>query len=572
MNLLKKYFLMQKTRLVVMFLLKILASSVGLFIPWAFAHIVEYIIPLNSQAEIIKWSIYMILFAILNLVSNLLAFHINANFTVKLSKDIRTAVFEKSCHLDCDKVDKFGISSITSRLTSDIMSVQTFSGKLMTKGVATITTFIGSIATASIMDIKLAIVMFICVPFIMLTVYFTMTIALKRFALTRKATDDLVKSIRENVMGIRVIKALSKFEYEETRFETINESLKKSYLKAGIVDAIGSPTMKLIINIGMVATLLVGAYFINSGLSDLTSLIAFMSYFTMVLTSLVGIGQMFTMYSKAGAAANRIEEIINTENHEFSSTSKKYTSSANIEFKNVSFSYDDSGEVLKNISFSVKKGETLGIIGVTGSGKSTLTSLLLRLYEPTSGEIFINGQPINNYESQELYEMFGVVFQSDIIFSDSVSENINFGRNISENDIKSAAKSSQAEHFISNLKEKYNSLINIRGQNISGGEKQRLLISRAIASKPEILLLDDSTSALDYKTDALLRKSLATELKNSTKILVSSRVASIMNAEQILVINDGQIVSKGVHSELVKSCEIYKEISKLQLGDSKLYA
>ncbi len=572
MNLINKYFLMQKCRLVLMVLLKATAASVGLFIPWAFAHIVENIIPLNSQSELIKWSIYMILFACLNLLSNLLVFHVNAKFTAKLSKDMRKDVFEKACSLDCDNVDQIGVSSLTSRLTSDISSIQTFAGKLWTKGIATVTTFLGSILTASVLDLKLAVIMFVCVPFIAITVYFTMTIATRRFSLTRKATDNLVKSIRENVMGIRVIKALSKFDYESEKFSGINQDLKEKNINATIVDAIGSPTMKLIINVGMVATLILGAYYVNSGQSELPSLIAFMSYFTMVLSSLVGIGQIFTMYSKAGAAAIRISEVLQVENHSFTSDTKDINPNIAIQFKNVSFSYSNSGKILNNISFSVNKGETLGIIGSTGSGKSTLINLLLRLYEPTSGEIFIGGKPINSYSSNDLYDMFGVVFQSDVIFSETVSENIGFGRDIPETAIKKAAQSSQAENFITNLKDNYNSLINIRGQNISGGEKQRLLISRALAANPDILILDDSTSALDYKTDCNLRQSLANDLNGSTKVLVSSRVASIMNANQIIVLENGAIAASGVHDQLIDNCEIYREISLLQLGDSKLYA
>ncbi len=562
---------MQKLRIVLMIIFKSISASAALFIPWAFAHMVEYIIPLNSQIEILKWSLYMIGFAIISLVLNLIVFHINAKFTVKLAKDIRKDVFVKSSYLDCEKVDSFGVSSITSRLTSDISSVQLFSGKLMTKGVATITTFIGSLTTASILDYKLAMIMFICIPFIVVTVYLTMTIALKRFALTRLATDNLVKSIRENVMGIRVIKALSKFEYEEKRFEETNNDLKDKNIHAGVVDAIGAPTMKLIINIGMVATLILGAYYINKGSSSIPSLIAFMSYFTMVLTSLVGVGQMFTMYSRAGAAANRIEEVINTENHIFNKKTNK-ASQYMIEFKNVSFAYKASGEILKNVSFKVEKGKSLGIIGVTGSGKTTVINLLLRLYEPQSGDIYINGKHINNYSSKELYAMFGVVFQSDIIFSESVKDNISFGRDISENDIEKAANSAQARNFIKSIKDGYDGLINIRGQNISGGEKQRLLISRALVAKPDILVLDDSMSALDYKTDALLRQELSNAFKGSTKVIVSSRVASIMNAEQIIVIDKGEIIAKGVHEELVTNCDIYSEISELQLGNSQLLA
>ncbi len=314
-----------------------------------------------------------------------------------------------------------------------------------------------------------------------------------------------------------------------------------------------------------------GAYFVRESQSDVASLIAFMSYFTMVLTSLIGIGQLFNMYAKCAAAASRISEVLNTENREYKDSPKEAKQDNFIEFKNVSFSYGDNLDVLKNISFTVKKGETLGIIGSTGSGKSTIISLILRLYEPDSGEIFLEGNPINDYSKEALYKKFGVVFQSDIIFQESVSENIAFGRNISQEQIISASKTAQAKAYVDKLKEGYDTLINIRGQNMSGGEKQRMLISRAIAGNPKILILDDATNALDYKTDANLRKALSSDYNETTKVFVSQRVATIINANKILVLDKGEVIAQGSHDDLTKGCDIYSKISEAQLGDSALY-
>ena len=511
-------------------------------------------------------------FALGAFVINIAVFNLNAKFIVALSNDLRKDVFEKATYLECEQIDQIGISSITSRLTTDVSSIQMFSSKIMTKGIATVTTFIGSVFAAGVLDLKLTTILVLTIPFIIITIYFTSKIGFRRFLLTKKVNDNLVKSIRENVMGLRVIRALSKFEYEESKFEGVSKDLRDKNFRASIVDAVGSPTMKLFVNIGMVFTLVLGAYFIKLGTSSIASLIAFMSYFTMILTSLVSIGQMFTMYAKAGAASDRIKEVLQTQPKTYIEDTKEYESHYFIEFRNVSFSYTGSSKILKNISFKVKKGETLGIIGVTGTGKTTIISLLLRLYEPDEGEIFINGKPINKYSSENLYNMFGTVFQSDTIFSESVRENINFGRDLSEDDVEFAAKTAQAEGYILKLRNKYETRLNIRGQNISGGEKQRLLLSRALASKPEILILDDSTTALDYKTDALLRKQLQTNFKETTKIIISSRIASIMNAQQIIVLEDGRISDFGSHDDLVKRCEVYNKIRDLQLGDSKAYA
>ncbi len=570
MNLIKNYCLKYKLLIAFILTLKVLSTGIELIIPMAFVHMVNEIVPKNSVELLYRWGGLMVLIAVGCTLVSLFVAHLSANLGVKLSNDLRVDLFKKSCSLSCEQVDKFTISSITSRLTSDISNIQMFIMKMLTKGVKMVITLIGSLASVALLDIKLAAIMFTAIPLIMIVVYFTTTISFRRFKLTKKANDDLVKTIRENVMGIRVIKALSKSEYEEERFEKINTTCREKHISASSVDIVGSPTMKLILNLGMVVTVALGGYWVSSGRSEPVTIIAFMSYFTMLLTSLVNIGQMFTGFSRAAAATARIEDVLKEEVKEYNSSDKTIGSDYYIEFRNVTFSYGE-GITLDNVSFTLRKGEMLGIIGETGSGKTTIINLLLRLYEPSLGEIYIDSRPINSYTKDELYNMFGVVFQSDIIFADTVAQNISFGRDICEEEIVYASKSAQANRFIDKLKGKYDALVNVRGRNISGGEKQRLLISRALANKPEILVLDDSTSALDYKTDAKLRHELSQNYRNSTKILVSQRVASIMNAEQILVIKKGKLIAKGTHNELIKNCSLYEEISNLQLGDSVLY-
>ena len=580
MNLLRTYYWKQKWEILWIVGLKTLATMVRLFIPWAFAYLTEHILNFRSERVILKWGSYMLGFAIGSFLLNIVVFNLNAKFVVKLSNRIRADVFKKACYMECEQVDQLGISSVVSRLTSDIMSVQLFSSKIMTKGIATVTTFLGSVFAAGALDLKLTVVLILTIPFIILTIYITTKVGLGRFLLTKKVNDTLVKSIRENVMGIRVIRALSKFEYEEQKFAQISEELKDRNYKASMVDAVGSPTMKLFVNVGMVITLLCGAYFIDQGTSQITTLIAFMSYFTMILTSLVNIGQLFTMYAKAGAAANRIEEVLRTEPRRYPTNSAEHATSNkatmnspyHIEFRKVSFSYQQGKQVLQNISFAVKEGETLGIMGVTGGGKSTIMSLLLRLYEPDEGEILIYGKSINAYTAEALYAMFGTVFQGDVVFAESVAQNIDFGRGYGATQITAAAKVAQAEAFVSQLAEGYDTKIKIRGQNLSGGEKQRLLLARALVGNPKILLLDDSTTALDYKTDAALRKELATHYQQTTKIIISSRIASIRSAEQILVLEQGTVLDQGVHQDLSNRCTVYQHLRDLQLGDSSLYA
>lgn len=570
MNLCKSYCANYKWLIACIMIFKIAATGVELVIPMAFVHMVNEVLPKNSSQDLFIWGGIMLCSAVTAAGVSLFVSHMSAKLGVALANDLRVDLFEKSCSFRCEQVDKITISSLTARLTSDISTLQMFVTKMLTKGIKMIITLIGSLASVAILDIKLSVIMFVAIPLIAIVVYFTTTISFRRFRLTKKANDALVKTIRENVMGIRVIQALSKNEYEAERFGKVNDTLREKNVSAGVVGVVGSPTMKLIVNLGMIATLLLGGYWVSVGESDPVTIIAFMSYFTMLLTSLVNIGQMFTTFSRAAAAMSRIEDIFKEKVKEYVGSDEQMVTAHYIEFRNVTFSYDEQ-VTLDDVSFVVNKGDILGIIGATGSGKTTILNLLLRLYEPSSGEIFINHRPINAYTKEELYAMYGVVFQSDIIFADTVTENISFGRTIGTEQIVQATKSAQAEGFIQKLKHQYESLINVRGHNISGGEKQRLLISRALVDSPEILVLDDSTSALDYRTDAKLRKELATNYSESTKILVSQRVASIMNAEQILVIENGKMIANGTHAQLIQNCSLYETIANLQLGDSVLY-
>lgn len=601
MGIIKNYCKPHSLNILFIVMLKAIGTAGELIIPMGFVYMMDTVVPQNSIALLIQWGFIMLGIALFAFIISLIVSHLSVKFGVDLAKNLREDLFLKSITLDCEQIDKLGISSITSRLTMDIALLQNFITKLMTKGIRMLIIFTGSLASITILDSKLAFIMFCTVPFIGVVVYFTTTISFKKFKETKKVNDNLTKAIRDNVMGIRVVKALSKFNYEQQKFENVNSLLEEKSINASKVNIIGSPLMNLIVNFGMVATITLGAYWVKQGESSPASIIAFMSYATMILNSIVSIGQFFTAFSRAGAASSRITEILDIKSREYSSSEKIKNSEAYIEFKNVSFSYNNSCSynnignntgnttdnttnsnidnntiseniILENISFKIQEGEMLGIIGMTGAGKSTILNLLLRLYEPNSGEIFVKGASLNTYSSEELYKIFAVVFQSDVIFADSVNNNISFGREINEERIKFAAQSAQAELFINNLTDKYEALVNVRGQNISGGEKQRLLISRALAGEPNILMLDDSTSALDYKTDANLRRELDNNFKNTTKILVSQRISSIMNAEQILVLDNGKILNLGTHDKLMQTCDIYKEIADLQLGDNNLYA
>jgi ATP-binding cassette subfamily B protein len=377
----------------------------------------------------------------------------------------------------------------------------------------------------------------------------------------------MVRVVREDAQGIRVIKALSKVDYENARYDKTNVTLKRNETRAGVIMGVVNPVMTLLMNIGIVAVIAVSAYFVSVGTSSATTVIAFMQYFTLISMAMMSLSRMFVSYTKCAASANRISLVMESESElKICEDDGKGDKDLHISFENVSFSYLGKKDNLKNISFSLKKGETLGIIGATGSGKSTLLRLLIRFYDADKGTVRINGKDVRSYTPEELTSMFGVVFQNDFIYADTIEENIRFGRDISYKDIENATKIAQAYDFITSFSNGFEHEVSAGGTNLSGGQRQRVLISRAIAGMPEILILDDSSSALDYKTDASLRLALSNALPDSTIITVAQRVSSVKNCDLILVIEDGEIIGCGKHEHLMETCSEYKEISDSQMG------
>ena len=337
--------------------------------------------------------------------------------------------------------------------------------------------------------------------------------------------------------------------------------------RAAIRMGITNPMMNLLLNIGLTLVILVGAYRVNEGSTQPGVIIAFLSYFTIILNAMLTVTRMFVMYSRASASAGRIQEVLETpEDMELTDEPKK-NEEEHIVFENVSFSYKNkSVKNIDNISFKLKKGETLGIIGATGAGKTTIINLLMRLYEKDAGSIRINGQEVSSIPPHELHTKFGVVFQNDVLFADTVRENIDFGRNLPQQRIEQAAVSAQAMEFIDTLPERFEHMVTARGTNLSGGQKQRVLLSRALAGHSEILILDDSSSALDYKTDSQLRAALREQYDGITTIVIAQRVSSILHADHILVLDEGKEIGYGTHEQLMESCAVYREISESQMG------
>jgi len=550
---------------------KVIGTLAELMIPFLLSHILENVIVTNSIRGIVLYGVLMAVFAFIACIGNIIANRMAAKTTMIFSTEMRRNLFLKTLSLSARSTDRFTIPSLESRITSDTYNVQNFVGMMQRMGIRAPILLIGGTVITMIMDRRLSLVMLATLPVIFTVVYSISRRGVPLYSDVQKSVDGMVRVVREDAQGIRVIKALSKVDYENARYDRANMALRKKETRAGVIMGSVNPIMTLLMNLGIIAVIGFSAYFVAKGVSRATTVIAFMQYFTLISMAMMSLSRMFVMYTKCAASAKRISTVMECEDElTVIPDDGCGDSSLHISFENVSFSYLGKKENLKDISFGLKKGESLGIIGATGSGKSTLLRLLMRFYDSDSGTVRINGRDVRSYEKEELTSMFGVVFQNDFIYADTIEENIRFGRDIPTEDIITAAKTAQAHDFITSFKDGYSHEVSTAGTNLSGGQRQRLLISRAIAARPEILILDDSSSALDYKTDAALRRALAEGLPDSTVITVAQRVSSVKDCDLILVIEDGEIIGCGKHGDLMESCSEYKEISDSQMGGAFL--
>ncbi|MBE6551217.1 MAG: ABC transporter ATP-binding protein [Ruminococcaceae bacterium] len=562
------YLASYKLRIALGMTIKFIGSIMDLILPLILEHIIDNVIPTREQAFVFAWGAVMLVCSVIALLFNVIANRMAAAVSRDTTERVRHDLFEKISYLSDKKIDEFSIPSLISRMTSDTYYIHRVVGMLQRIGIRAPILLLGGLIITMFLDPVMSLSLIVLLPFIFIMTRFISKKGVPLFTKQQEAQDEMVRVVRENAVGIRVIKALSKIDYERRRFSEINDEVKRRELKAGKTMASINPLMQLILNIGLILVVIIGAIRVNSGASEVGKIIAFLTYFTMILNAMMTITRIFTMYSQADASAKRIDEVLRTENELQVAERTEVDENEDhphIEFKNVYFSYLKQGYDVSNISFTLNKGETLGIIGATGSGKTTLTSLLMRLYDVDEGEILVNGRNIKEYQSHELHEKFGVVFQNDILFEDTIENNIRFGRDISDESIRNAARYAQAAEFIENDKG-YDGAVAIKGANLSGGQKQRLLIARALAGAPEILILDDSSSALDYKTDSILRREIRTHFSETTSIIITQRVSSVLYADKIIVLDDGKIAGIGTHEELLKTCSEYENISRLQLG------
>lgn len=550
--------------------IKTISTLMDLLIPWMLAKIIDDVIPTGDINMIFLYGAGMILCSILCLAGNVTANRMASSVARDTTGTLRRDLFIKISYLSNTDVDKFTVPTLISRMTTDTYAVHQVVGMIQRLGIRAPLLLIGGICVTLFLDPVLTLAMIAILPIAAVIIVVITKLGVKLYRDIQHSNDDMVRVVRENATGARVIKALSKSEYEKTRFEKVNTELTRKEKRTAVIMAVINPTMSFLMNAGFVVVIFMGSYRVNTGTSEIGIVIAFMSYFNIILNALMSITRMFTITSKAMASAERINEVLQTAN-ERNIPRDGYVAretdpdAPHIEFKNVSFSYSNSKFLIDDISFSIPRYSTVGIIGATGAGKSTIAHLMMRFYDIKSGEILVDGENIYDMPLIDLRSKFGVVFQNDTLFKNTVIENIRLGRDIDMVQIQNAVSHAQADTFVEEAGG-YDAEVAIKGMNLSGGQKQRLLISRALSGKPEILILDDSSSALDYKTDAKLRAYLNSSYKGSTKIIITQRISSIMNADCILVLDGGRILGKGTHEELMKSCEIYREISASQLG------
>jgi len=547
--------------------LKLAAALLDLLIPSFLARIIDDVVPTGSSGGIFFWGGVMLVCALFSMFTNMYANRIAARTSGRMTQTLRHDLFSKLSYLSSAQLDRVSIPSAVSRLTTDTYNLNQLFNRVQRIGVRAPILLVGGIAITLIMDPALTLVLVATLPFIALLVWYVTTKSVPLYTRQQGILDRLVRTVQENITGVRIIKALSRVPHEKKRFEEVNQSLSLTEEQAGSVMALSNPAASFILNIGLVMVVAAGAWLVNAGRSTTGNIIAFLNYFTIILNAMLGITRVFVMYSKGKASALRVEEVLLLpEDLAVIKAEAPRPGPYHIQWENVSFSYNKRQDNLSDISFALKRGQTLGVIGATGSGKSTLIALMLRLYEADSGRILIEGQDIRAIPREQLYGKMGIAFQNDFIMADTLKENIRYFREISDEDILRAVEDAQAASI---LKEKEQGLLHraaVRGQDLSGGQRQRLLIARALAGQPEILILDDASSALDYQTDARLRGALARNYPEATKIIIAQRVSAIMGADHILVMEEGRIESAGTHEELMKNSDIYRSIADTQMS------
>ena len=528
-----------------------------------------------GEGYIIRHGLMMLGFIALMITGGIGGHYFSIKGAVNFSSDLRKTVFDKIQDFSFKNIDRFSTGSLITRLTNDITQITNITRMFLIMAVRAPGMLIGGIIMAFSINAKLSSILIIMLPLLAVMIFLLMKKAMPRFDVMQKKIDNLNSKTQENITNVRVIKSFVSDKHETEKFQTASDELCSSTLSAMQIIVCAMPLMMMAMNIATLVTLWRGGNIVIHGEIQVGSLNSIIQYITQILSSLMMVSMMIINSSRAITSFKRVSEVLDTKvdlTDDNASQTDKLVTQGKIEFKNVSFKYYSSrrDNVLSDISFTIQPGQTVGIVGVTGSGKTSLVQLIPRLYDTTEGEVLVDDVNVKEYGLKNLRDGVGMVLQKNVLFSGSIEDNLRWGNKDATNDeIRSAASSAQADSFVSSFTDGYQMELGQGGVNVSGGQKQRLCIARALLKKPKILILDDSTSAVDTATESKIREALSNTLKDTTKIIIAQRISSVINADNIIVIDDGRIVGEGTHSELINSCGEYRDIYYSQVDKEK---
>ena len=546
-------------------LIKFSAAVLELILPLLLANVIDVLVPARDLPAIWRTGGLMLVLAFGAAAGNILANRMAARVSMEMTRDLRRDLYHQIQHLPCARADRYSASSLVSRLTNDTYNIHQMFDKIQRGGVRAPMLVLGGLTLTFLLEPVLALVQFCVSLLTFLTIFLVTRRGVPFYGEAQSAVDTVVRILRENAAGVRVIKALASQRREQDRFEQANRRDRAAEERAGRVMALTNPITDLLLNLGLTLVVLVGAVQVNAGAMPAGQIVAFLTYFALIQSATLGIAKVFVRISKGVASARRIRQVLEEPpTQSLSGADARRPELLGME--GATFSYHGVEPDLADVSFTLQKGPTLGILGPTGSGKTTLVSLLLRLYDADSGVVWVGGQDVRCQTPRAVQDRFGVAFQSQSLIAGTIYENIAFLRDLPRQDVEAAVDTAQAREFVSRLPQGLDTPLELRGANLSGGQRQRLLIARALAGRPEILVLDNADSALDYQTAARLWAALRRDFPRTTLVIISERVASVRDADCILVLEHGRILASGRHQDLLVSAPRYRKMAELQMG------
>ena len=571
----KKYFSLYKKQFILGPAFKLAEAILELLVPLVVAQIIDIGIANGDKSYILKMGVILFLLAFFGVVFAIICQYSAAVAQQGVGTHLRNDLFKKINLMSEEDIEKFGSATLITRITNDVTQIQSAVAMLIRLVFRSPFLIAGSLIMAVGLDKKISVIFFVSAIIVSVILYIVLSRSLPLYKRVQSKLDKLASVVKDNLSGVRVVRAFSKTEFEKKRFKKSNDELTELNVKVGTLTALLNPLTFAVLNGAIVLILYLGGIKVNTGSLQQGEVLAFTNYMTQILLSIIVFSNVIVIFTKAGASIFRVKEILEfktTVNETENADATPDFSKPAVEFDSVNFSYGTAEErVLSNISFAINSGETVGIIGGTGSGKSTLVNLIMRFYDADSGSVKIYGNAVKDYKFSTLRKFSHIVPQKSRLFSGTVKENLLFGNeNASDEELIEALKIAQAYEFVEKMPDFLGAEINENSKNLSGGQKQRLCIARALVGKPEILIFDDSSSALDFATDARLRKAIHDELNRTTVITVSQRVNTVKNADRIIVMNDGEVCGIGTHSELFNSNEVYNEICLSQLSEREV--